>query len=121
MPGSDYANPIDFGDVNEQLSNLNKEMMAKDWKDSRIKAAFIMAPAWSWIFDEQSLESVTIPTYIIAGASDEVVNTSNNAGFFAKYIPGSIYQEIPGKSRSFYIFYDSQRSKTSHCGSFRQT
>lgn len=101
MPGPEYADPDNFKSVNDLLSDLNKEKMSQDWKDSRIKAAFIMAPAWSWIFDEPSLKAVTIPTYIIAGANDEVVKTSFNAGLFAKYIPNSFYQEIPGKAGHF--------------------
>lgn len=112
MPGSEYANPDSFKSVPELLPGLNKEMMSKDWKDSRIKAAFIMAPAWSWIFDPGSLEEITTPIYIIAGASDEVVQTSFNAGFFAKHIPGSIYQEIPGKAGHFIFF-------TAPCGQKR--
>lgn len=104
MPGPEYADQDNFKSVNELLPDLNKEKMSKDWKDPRIKAAFIMAPAWSWIFDEQSLEAVTIPTYIIAGANDEVVKTSFNAGLFAKYIPNCIYHEIPGKAGHFIFF-----------------
>lgn len=101
MPGPEYANLDNFKSINELLPDLNKEMISKDWKDPRIKAAFIMAPAWSWIFDKQSLQTITIPTYIIAGANDEVVSTSYNAEFFAKYIPNCFYQEIPGKAGHF--------------------
>ncbi len=37
--------------ADEALPTLNKEMMGKDWREPRVKAAFVMAPAWSWIFD----------------------------------------------------------------------
>ncbi len=35
--------------------------------------------------------------YFIASTADNVLVTKNNAGFFAKYIPKSFYQEIPGR------------------------
>jgi predicted dienelactone hydrolase len=78
-------------------------MMAKDWRDERVKAAFIMAPGWAWIFDEESLRRIPIPTYLIAASADTVLVAKNNAGFFARSIPKALYQEIPGKA-DHYIF-----------------
>lgn len=100
-PTSDYAAPDDFVMFDEVLPSLDKENLQKDWKDPRIKAAFIMAPAWSWIFDEGSLSKISIPTYFIAAEEDKVLVTKNNAGFFAKMIPYSIYKPIPGKLDHF--------------------
>lgn len=101
VPGPEYASPEDYTKFDEALPTLNKQMMSKDWRDARVKAAFIMAPAWSWLFDEESLRKISIPTYLIAASADHILVTKNNAGFFAKYIPKSIYQEIPGKGDHF--------------------
>jgi predicted dienelactone hydrolase len=103
IPGPDYAAPEDYVRADEALPSLNKEMMAEDWRDPRVKAAFVMAPAWAWLFDEESLKQVSIPTYLIAAAADQVLVTSHNAGFFARFIPKAFYQEVPGKA-NHYIF-----------------
>lgn len=103
VPGKDFASPEEFSRVDEALPTLDRAMMAKDWKDDRVKAALMMAPAWSWLFDEAHLNKISIPTYIIAGLNDEVLVTRSNAGYFARNIPQSIYNEIPGKG-GHYIF-----------------
>lgn len=101
IPGPEYASTEDYTRADEALPTLNREMMAQDWRDSRIKAAFIMAPAWAWLFDETSLKNIVIPTYFVAAAEDKTLVTPNNAGFFARNIPKSVYQEIPGKVSHF--------------------
>ncbi len=103
MPGPEYAALREFMRANEVLSTLNKDMMGKNWRDPRIKAAFVMAPAWSWLFDETSLTTISIPVYLIAAEADRVLVTKNNAGFFARHIPHALYQTIPGKA-DHYIF-----------------
>lgn len=114
IPGPEFAAPEDFVRADEALPTLDKAMMSKDWRDKRIKAAFIMAPAWSWLFDENSLKQISIPTYFIAAENDQVLVTRNNAGFFARYIPHAIFQSIPGKV-NHYIFISAidqeQRTK----------
>lgn len=101
IPSSEFASIADFVRLEEVLPTLNKEMLSKDWREPRIRAAFIMAPAWSWIFDEQSLSQISIPTYLIASEDDKVVVAKSNAGFFARHIPHAIYQSILGKASHF--------------------
>lgn len=114
IPSKEFAAPEDYVRAGEALATLNKEMLAKDWRDSRIKAAFVMAPAWSWLVEEQSLTKISIPTYFVAAAEDTVLVTKNNAGFFARNIPNAIFQAIPGKA-DHYIFItalnDAQKRK----------
>lgn len=101
IPGPEYSALEDYVLADAALPTLDKTMMAKDWRDPRVKAAFIMAPAWSWLFDEESLRQVKIPVYLIAAEADHVLVTRNNAGFFARLIPQSIFQAIPGKADHF--------------------
>lgn len=101
IPSVDFASPKDYELANQALPSLDKEKMAQDWKDPRIKAAFVMAPGWAWLFDEESLKKVQIPTYFIAAEEDSVLVTKNNAGFFSKWIPYSIYKPIKGKVDHF--------------------
>jgi predicted dienelactone hydrolase len=62
---------------------------ARDVRDSRIKAAFAMAPGEITGFgmDEAGLRQLAIPTYIIVGARDTQTPPKENAEFAAKYIP----------------------------------
>lgn len=118
-PGPEYAAPEDFVRIEETLKTFKKDKMASDWRDKRVKAAFIMAPAWAWLFSEESLQKIKVPTYLIAAAEDKVLVTKNNAGFFARNIPHSIFQEIPGKG-NHYIFISAlnanQRKKVNPKG-----
>lgn len=102
-PGPDYASPQDFILVDLLLPFLDRENMAKDWRDPRVKAAFAMAPAWAWLFDEYNLQKISIPVYLIAADEDKVLVTRNNAGFFSKHIPGAFFKAISGKA-GHYIF-----------------
>jgi predicted dienelactone hydrolase len=69
VPSSNDAYPEEFSGVEQELATLDKKKMAQNWKDKRIKAAFLMAPSWGWIFDKKSLQKITIPTYIVASNS----------------------------------------------------
>lgn len=113
IPTRDYASPEDYDRADEALPTINKEMMAKDWREARIKAAFVMAPAWAWLFDEESMRRISIPTYLIASGADQVLVTKNNAGLFARYIPKAVYQEIPGKG-GHYIFISAVNDRQRH-------
>ncbi len=110
IPGPEFASGEDFTRADEALPSLNKAMMSKDWRDPRVKAAFVMAPAWAWLFDEESLRRISVPTYLIAASADKVLVTKNNAGYFAKNIPGSFYQAIPGEG-DHYIFISALNSE----------
>jgi predicted dienelactone hydrolase len=110
VPGPNDAYPEEFSGIEQALPSLDKKKMVQNWKDRRIKAAFLMAPAWGWIFDKNSLQKITIPTYIVASNADNVLVTQNNAGFFSKNIPASTYQLIPDQV-SHYIFISIPKEK----------
>lgn len=92
--------------INEAFPTLNKTQMSKDWRDKRIKAAFVMAPSWPGLFDEMTLRKITIPIYILSVDADHGVKSKNNADDLAKNIPQSIHQQIPGKAGQ-YVFISS--------------
>lgn len=103
VPTPKDVNPKEFDSnaIREALPTLDKNKMMQSWKDIRIKAVFLMAPSWGWIFDENTLQKIAIPTFIIAPMADNVLVTANNAGFFSKHIPKSIYQIILGQANHF--------------------
>jgi predicted dienelactone hydrolase len=110
VPGPAYVLPHEFLGLQDALPFLNREMFAKDWKDPRIKAAFVMAPAWSWIFDEESLQKISTPFFCVAPNKDNVLVTKNNAGFFVQKIFHAKYLEIQGNA-DHYVFISSSSLK----------
>lgn len=110
IPTPKDAYPKEFSWIKAALPSLNKELMSKNWRDPRIKAAFVMAPSWGWIFDEKNLREISIPIYLIASSADDVLVTQSNAGFFARNIPKSTYQEISGKA-NHYVFISALNEK----------
>jgi predicted dienelactone hydrolase len=71
---------------------------ARDVQDSRVKAAFAMAPGDVPAFgmDEAGLRQLTVPTYIIVGARDTQAPARENSEFAAKYIPHVQLDVLPG-------------------------
>jgi predicted dienelactone hydrolase len=72
---------------------------AADVRDGRVKAAFAMAPGdIQWFgMDEAGLRQMTIPAYIIVGASDTATPPKENAEFAAKHIPRARLDVLPGQ------------------------
>lgn len=72
---------------------------ALDVRDTRIRAAFAMAPGIIKAFgmDEAGLGQMTIPAYITVGAGDTQTPAEENAGFAAKHIPNAELVIIPGR------------------------
>lgn len=65
-------------------------------RDPRIRAIFAIAPALGPAFRPESLEKISIPVEIVAGAEDTVVPSSTSASFFAKEIPHAKLTLFPG-------------------------
>jgi len=101
VPNEAVASSEQFGKVAALLPTLDQRKMTQDWKDSRIRAAFIMAPAWAWLFNEESLQTISVPTCLVAPAADQIVNTEKNAGFFAEHISKAQYEILPGEANHF--------------------
>ena len=71
---------------------------ATDVRDSRVKAAFAMAPGdiTGFGMDEAGLRQLTIPAYIIVGESDTQAPAKENSEFAAKYIEHGRLDILPG-------------------------
>jgi len=65
-------------------------------RDPRIRAIFAMAPALGPAFQPESLQKISIPVEIVAGADDSVVPVASSASFFAKEIPRAKLTLLPG-------------------------
>lgn len=92
------VDPVEFPNLLAKATELSKtdpEFQAalgegaKSHRDPRIRAIFAIAPALGPAFSAESLEAISIPTAIIAGAADTTVPPDTSAKFFAAHIPGA--------------------------------
>jgi predicted dienelactone hydrolase len=64
--------------------------------DSRIRAVFAIAPALGPAFAPETLEKISLPVEIVAGADDPVVPVGSSARYFADHIPHAKLKLYPG-------------------------
>jgi predicted dienelactone hydrolase len=60
-----------------------------DYRDRRIRAGVLIAPAMAQIFTDQSLRGVSVPVLVIGAEQDTVAPIATNAARFAEMIPGA--------------------------------
>lgn len=83
------------------IANIDFDAAKKTFSDARIKAFFLMAPSFGFLFEEAGLKQIKKPVFIASGSEDEIVNIHENAEHYAKYILKSILWLIPGKAGHF--------------------
>ncbi|QDQ27041.1 hypothetical protein FNU76_12090 [Chitinimonas arctica] len=66
------------------------------FRDPRIRAAFVMAPALGQAFQPHDLADISIPLAIVAGDADTTVPIASNASWYAKHIPQAQYELVQG-------------------------
>jgi predicted dienelactone hydrolase len=105
VPSSTHVNEARITeDARLALPSFDRERMKADYRDPRIKAAFLMAPAWAWIFDAKDIQQVKIPISIVSGDKDEVVVPQTNGLWFAKNAPHSEFRWLDGAGH--FVFLD---------------
>lgn len=75
------------------------------YRDSRVRAVFAIAPAVARAFTPESLQKITIPVEIVAGAADTIAPPAENAEFFAANVKGAKLTILPG-GVGHYTFLD---------------
>lgn len=95
----------DLGDIvpPEMINKIDLNHAAGSFKDSRISAMVVMAPALGWLFEENSLEKIDIPIFIVAPEKDLIVPIESNAKIFAKKISKASLKILQGDA-NHYIF-----------------
>lgn len=106
-----HMNAEDWAFIAHDLPYLNHCKMAEDWKDERIKAFVLLAPAWPGLFSEESFKNIIAPTLVIAPDADTVVDAKVNGVIFAKHIPKCIYNEVSGGHFVFLAALDQEQRK----------
>ncbi|HEX2580210.1 MAG TPA: hypothetical protein VHK67_07410 [Rhabdochlamydiaceae bacterium] len=88
--------------VNEELINsIDYSPAKKSYRDPRISAVFVMAPALGHIFDYNSLQKISIPVYIVASEGDNITPIAESANILAKKIKKAAFTLIPGNANHF--------------------
>jgi predicted dienelactone hydrolase len=73
------------------------------YRDARVAAVFLMAPALAGLFDPASLQAIQIPVHIVASEGDITVPVEGNAKILAGKIKKVAFKLIPGAA-NHYVF-----------------
>ena len=89
------------------LQNTDPMMVASkkhaedSFKDKRIKAVFVLAPAIARGFPAATLGKITVPVRIVVGDADLVTPAAANAEVYARDIKGAKLTVLPGEAGHF--------------------
>lgn len=89
--------------ADEAFAKVDFTQAMKSYRDPRIHAIVVMAPALGWAFTEASLSQIDIPMMIVAPQKDDITPTEQNAKRFAKTIKKASMMILPGEA-SHYVF-----------------
>lgn len=93
----DEAAPYAF----KKMGTIDWSLVEKNYKDSRIKAFIVFAPAYGDHFIKQSLVAINTPFLIIAGENDKIVPIIWNAQYLKQHIKSAQYHLLNGKVGHF--------------------
>ncbi|MEN9343801.1 MAG: hypothetical protein RLZZ453_588 [Chlamydiota bacterium] len=87
----------------EVIQSIDFKKAEGSYRDPRIHAVMVMAPALGWAFSEDSLCKIDIPVLIIAPETDRIVPTERNAKIFASKIKKASLKILQGDA-THYVF-----------------
>lgn len=100
MCDTHFEYPLDYRRRAEVLARPGLEALARaelsDFRDPRITALFLIAPAFVKALDPVSLSRVGVPVGIVHGAADPVAPAATNGQLVARLIPGARLRMLPG-------------------------
>ena len=99
--------------MNEEIfSSVDFSPAIDSYRDARVAAVFVMAPALGHFFDVESLGSISIPVHIVASEGDTVVSTESSAKVLASTIrQGALMLIAPTASHFVFLNQVSQGGK----------
>lgn len=89
--------------TDEVINSIDFSPVQKSYRDSRVAAVFLMAPALGNLFDMTSLTSIDVPVYIVAPENDQIVPIETSAKVLAAKINKAFFSMIPGAA-THYVF-----------------
>jgi predicted dienelactone hydrolase len=100
MCGRHFEYPLDYHRRAEVLARPGLEALAaeqsSDFGDPRIRALFMIAPAFVEALDPASLSHIRVPVAIVLGAADPIAPAATNGELAARFIPGARLRILPG-------------------------
>ncbi len=75
----------------------------RDWRDSRVRAAYAIAPAVLEALDRGSIERIEIPVRVVVGDRDTLAPVALNARPFSEALPRSRLLVLPGVDHYTFI------------------
>jgi predicted dienelactone hydrolase len=83
--------------------------MDGDYRDPRIRGAFVMAPVFGPMLTSESLAAVNAPVRIVVGSADEQATPDDNARAIAKGIARAELDVIPEAGHYVFLPQCNQR------------
>ena len=96
MPTKEDANLQSFKAYESVIAKEDVTKWKQVYRDPRIKAYFLMAPSWGWLFKESDFKNMPVSVFVVAGTDDNEVDTSRNAVHYAQWIPQAQFKELHG-------------------------
>lgn len=87
----------------ELLDSIDFTPARNSYKDPRVSAVFVMAPALGYMFDKASLQNISVPVYIVVADGDKTVPHESSANILVSLIEQAAITFIPGNA-SHYVF-----------------
>jgi predicted dienelactone hydrolase len=95
-----FEYPLDYRRRAEVLARPDMQALAAeestDLGDPRIRALFLIAPAFVEALDPASLSRIRVPVGIVLGSADPVAPPATNGELAARLIPGARLRMLPG-------------------------
>lgn len=90
--------------VNDDVvESIDFSQAKRSYRDPRISAVFVMAPALGSLFDSSSLQAITIPVHIVASEVDNITPLDSSAKILASKIKKAAFTLIPGANHYVYL------------------
>lgn len=115
--------PQEFPGIVEEMPRLVKEdkrFQASlqnhhlSYKDARVKAAVVLAPALGMAFSEADLADVDVPVHIIVPEGDQAVPPKTNGHRFAELIDGATIEILTGPVDHYVFLCEGTESGKRH-------
>lgn len=89
--------------VNDVVESIDFSQAKGSYRDPRISAVFVMAPALGSLFDSSSLQAISIPVHIVASEVDNITPLDSSAKILASKIKKAAFTLIPGANHYVYL------------------
>lgn len=92
-PNLNTSSPYELArDVRQKdIDDVDYTKAKQSYKDERIKAFFLLAPAHGFSFSSQGLKEINSPISIVVGEKDDIAPSEENAHHYAKHTSGDFH------------------------------